>query len=75
MKIDMKYERNNSSIVISELDDKELEKMRVLLYSIFKYAQFEPKVTNNLLENLGMHNLIGQIGEELLKERELKGLK
>ena len=61
MKIDMKYERNNSSIVISELDDKELEKMRVLLYSIFKYAQFESKVVNKVLENLELNKLIDQL--------------
>lgn len=61
MKIDMKYERNNSSIVISELDDKELEKMRDLLYSVFKYAQFESKVVNKVLENLELNKLIDQL--------------
>ena len=60
-KFDIKGNSLDNKIIISEMDNSELEGVRILLQSILKYGQI--RNANEVLEGLSLDSIIKQVSE------------
>lgn len=60
-KFDAKGNSLDNKIIISEMDNNELEGVRILLQSILKYGQIQN--ANEVLEGLSLDSIIKQVSE------------